>query len=160
MLTQTQLKDALTYDPDTGIFRWRIDRRSPIKAGDIAGTFNAKGYRQISIGRTYGAHRLAFLYMTGAFPPDMVDHINGDPADNRWCNLRPATNSENAMNRKVRKTNKIGITGVYAKGDKFAAHICIKGKQMHLGAFNTIAEAKAARENAANILHGEYSRAA
>lgn len=90
MLTQERLKELLTYEPATGVFRWRERRGNQgggcVAPGDEAGSVYKNGYRMIGVGgRRYGAHRLAFLYMTGAFPPAEVDHINGVPADNRWC---------------------------------------------------------------------------
>ena len=82
-LTRDEVAALLTYDPETGVFRWKVDRGQRVKVGDIAGTeFN--GYRRIRIkGRAFKAHRLAFLLMTGAMPSDQVDHINGQKDDNR-----------------------------------------------------------------------------
>lgn len=161
MLTQTQLKDVLTYDPATGLFRYRHDRRGGInKAGDIAGTFNAKGYRQISIGRTYGAHRLAWLYMTGAWPKHQIDHKNGVRDDNRWCNLREATNAQNCASRGVKANNRLGLKGVYPHGKRFAVCLYKNGERHYLGTFATAEDASTAYSEAANDLHGDFVRAA
>lgn len=160
MLTQARLKELLTYDRDTGEFRWKIDCRG-VKSGDIAGCANDRGYIQVQLdGKKYAAHRLAFLYMEGAFPPAAVDHINGVPGDNRWCNLRPATLSQNQANAKMRKNNTTGVKGVCIAGRKFCAQIQAEGKRVYLGTFDTIAEASAAYERAANDLHGEFARTA
>src|ERR1700730_6426271 len=103
MLTQERLKELLSYDPETGIFRW-IAKSSPfsnILIGDIAGSPLAHGYLQIKIdGEQYLQHRLAFLYMLGRLPKGEGEHANLDKADNRWCNLREATRSLNHGNMK------------------------------------------------------------
>lgn len=92
-LTQEVLKSLLYYDPETGIFVWLVTRqRSP--AGKEAGGYDEKGYRRICVnGTKVRAHRLAWLYMTGEWPEDQLDHINGLKDDNRFVNLREATNS-------------------------------------------------------------------
>ena len=93
MLTQDKLKELITYNPDTGIFIR--------KNGARAGTINNRNYERVSVsGINYLAHRLAFLYMTGEMPDEMVDHINGKTLDNRWCNLRKANKYQNAQNTK------------------------------------------------------------
>jgi hypothetical protein len=100
-LTAERLRELLHYDPDTGDFTWRTARKR-IPAGAIAGTVE-RGFRRITIGGgrhgpRYSAHRLAWLYMTGAWPNGYLDHINRDPDDNRFANLRLATNSQNQAN--------------------------------------------------------------
>ncbi|MGA0539052.1 HNH endonuclease [Neotabrizicola sp. VNH66] len=161
MLTSERLKELLTYDPITGLFRWRIDRGRLAKAGQVAGSPTPDLRTRIKIdGNLYLLHRLAFLYMTGAFPPDMVDHANGDPSDNRWCNLRPANRSQNMANRGVSISSRIGVKGVSAHGKRFRTEIRANGKRSHIGVFDTVAEAKAAYDNAANLLHGPFARSA
>lgn len=157
MLTPTLLKAALDYDPSTGIFRWKTDRRAPIRAGDIAGTYNAKGYRQITLGRTYGAHRLAWLYMTGAWPVEQIDHKNGIRDDNRWCNLREATNAENCAARGIKTNNRLGLKGVYRAGSKFAVCLYKGSERFYLGRFDTQEAASTAYAKAANDIHGDFA---
>jgi len=151
-LSQEELKLLLHYDPDTGVFTWKarncIDGNSRhIKmwntryAGSIANSKEFKGYLILSImGTSYKQHRLAFLYMTGRFPIDQIDHINGIKHDNRISNLREATNSENIQNQiRARSDSKTGILGVswHKRLKKFAARININGTLKHLGYFNT-----------------------
>jgi len=113
MLTQDNLKKLLHYSPDTGVFTWLVSSARRIKIGYIAGCIDPQGYRVISVNkRLYQAHRLAFLYMTGGFPENDTDHINGFCGDNRWCNLRSVTNAENRRNQRTPRNNTSGIMGV------------------------------------------------
>jgi hypothetical protein len=113
MLTQEYIKSILRYDPDTGFFTWLVRTGLRVQVGDVAGSIRPDGYININVNREKNyAHRLAFLYMTGSFPPDQVDHINGNPSDNSWKNLRSATRNENMRNTKMQKRNVSGLTGV------------------------------------------------
>jgi hypothetical protein len=79
----------------------------------VAGCLQHNGYRHIGVlGKVYSAHRLAFLYMTGKFPLDEVDHKNHERSDNRWSNLREVTRLENSRNRSMHLNNKSGFSGV------------------------------------------------
>ena len=91
MLTQARLKKLLSYNTDTGEFRWRVTRRGAARAGSVAGCVRHDGYVRIAIdGKRYLAHRLAWLYVHGELVPEL-DHANGVRSDNRLDNLRPAT---------------------------------------------------------------------
>jgi hypothetical protein len=85
-LTAERLRELLNYDPDTGVFTWRVRPVHSHRVGDIAGSVRTtRGYRLIGVaGRVYKAHRLAWLYMMGEWPKDQIDHINRDPSDNRF----------------------------------------------------------------------------
>lgn len=156
MLTQQRLKELLQYDPETGLFT-RLQDKGPSKKGTVAGTKRTKdGYISISIDyKKYQAHRLVFLYMTGTFPLKQVDHINRDREDNRFNNLRHVSPQENQHNNSLSKKNTSGVTGVsWNKGiKKWHAYIKVNYKRINLGFFNTIEEAKEARENAKVRLH-------
>jgi len=103
-LTAERLREVVTYDPLTGIFRWRVTRGCA-KAGAVAGGPEKKGYLRISIdGRRFKAHRLAWLYVKGCWPVDQIDHENGRNADNRFDNLREANNPLNSANAAIPKT--------------------------------------------------------
>lgn len=133
-MTQDELKSILTYDPASGIFTWVRDK-GKAKIGKVAGSQHRLGYIMIGIDRVrHYAHRLAFLYMEGSIP-DLVDHIDQNPANNAWNNLRPASKALNAINSKRRSTNRSGATGVswHRIGGKWQAHC---GRR-YLGLFST-----------------------
>lgn len=113
-LTQDELKELLHYDPDTGVFTWKVSPTNNVKVGDVAGCRYPEGYIKVHFkGKPYRAHRLAFLYMTGEWPKDQVDHINHIRDDNRWRNLRDVSHQENHRNMTRQKNNTSGVTGVY-----------------------------------------------
>ena len=97
--------------------------------------------------------------MKGEIPDMAIDHINGNNLDNRFSNLRLATHGQNLMNRGPQKNNKLGIKGVYQRGNKYRSHICKKGKRQALGSFDTPEEASAAYKRAAKEQFGEFARA-
>jgi hypothetical protein len=138
-LTQARLKELLDYNQETGVFTWLVRTSRRINVGDISGCPDANGYLLIGIDRhLYKAHRLAFLWVEGVWPQSHVDHRNGIPQDNRFCNLRKATNSENMQNeRHARKNNKCGLLGVSPNNQGFLAQIVIPGKTLYLGTFKT-----------------------
>ncbi len=137
-LTFDRLKEVLTYDPDTGIFIWKINRAANKTLGKIAGT---RMKRDLSItvdGMAYKAHRLAWLYSHGEWPDIFIDHINGNAFDNRLINLRqadPAINSQNR--RKAGRRSKTGLLGISPSKGKFRAHIQVDGKTRSLGTYST-----------------------
>lgn len=139
MITQIELKELLDYDPNTGIFRWKKTTSYKKLNGQIAGYNNGRGYYRISINnKKYMAHRLAWLYMTGNWPNEYIDHINGIGTDNRFCNLRQATQKENLQNARIRNDNTSGYTGVYwfQSRNKWVSKIWFNGKSIHLGYFD------------------------
>ena len=145
-LTVERLREVLDYCPDTGVFTWKIRTNSRVKVGDVAGCLDKDGYLRIQIdSRLHFTHRLAWFYVTGEWPPDQIDHINGIRDDNRIANLRAATRSENGQNRrKPQANNTTGYLGVTRHRGKFLAKIRLDGKRKHLGLFNTPEEAHAA----------------
>jgi hypothetical protein len=158
MITQSELKEVLDYNPDTGVFTWikSIGRR--VKAGDVAGSKNDRGYIRIEIkGKCYKAHRLAHLYMTGTFPENFIDHINHIKDDNRWTNLRDATKSQNQANQPKPKTNTSGYKGVVRCRNKWRATIHYMNKTIHIGSYNTPQEAAEAYKKKAIELSGKFA---
>jgi hypothetical protein len=96
MLTAERLRELMNYDQETGRFTRLISVSSNARAGDIAGSFNCNGYRQIKIdGISYKEHRLAVLWMTGSWPKDQIDHADLNRAHNSWKNIREATRPQN-----------------------------------------------------------------
>lgn len=155
-LTSERLRELLSYDSETGEFIWRVSCKGT-KAGDVAGTNSSERRRHITIGYArFKAHRLAWLYVYGEFPKNLIDHINGDPTDNRIMNLREATMSQNLHNqRRAHKHNKTGILGVQWRPtkNKFRARIVVDGKEFHLGHFDTAEEAQNAYLDAKKKRH-------
>jgi hypothetical protein len=157
MITQDQLKEVLHYCPETGMFTWLVGggARKGAEAGCVH-IQSGKPYRQVGVNnRAYSAHRLAFLYMTGEFPEDQVDHIDGNGLNNIWTNLRPVTCGENQKNRRKYARNTSGTTGVYwnVKCNKWVSQIVVEGKHKYLGLFDNKEDAIAARK-AAEVLYG------
>ncbi len=143
------LRQRLSYNPDTGVFRWVIPPTTVIKPNAIAGTRTANGYRQIRYdNHIYYAHRLAWLYTYGNFPDRFIDHINRVRDDNRIANLREADDKQNCQNMSLRSDNDTGVRGVSwnASRGKWRAKI----RDRHLGMFSTISEARAAYQTAAD----------
>lgn len=159
MVTQDELKDLMHYDPETGVFTWKTASSARVTAGQIAGSKNEQGYICIRIRRrAYKAHRLAVLYMTGAFPVAQTDHVNGTKCDNRWVNLRPATDAQNKMNVGLKSTNTSGFKGVsWDKANKNWRPQCRTGGLRHnLGRFSTAEAAAVSLAEFWRIHHGEF----
>ncbi len=159
-LTRERLRELLDYDYFTGIFKWRVSRGRGVKAGDVAGTVNGRGYIQIAIDdRRYLAHRLAFLWIKARYPYGDVLHTDGNKTDNRWASLSEGSRAENLKDQKIHSNNTSGVAGVcWCKRDKkWQAQIRINRKQIHLGYFTNKADAIAARQ-AANAKYGFISR--
>lgn len=146
----------MTYNPDTGIAYWKKKQKITKKedlifnvrfAGKPVGSIDKKGYIVTKINNlSYRVHKLIFFLYHGT-DPDCIDHINGITSDNRIINLRSVSHSENQRNRNVKIRSKSGIVGV-VYSDKYKnwnASITVHRKRLHLGTFNNIAEAKAAR---------------
>lgn len=162
MISAEELRELVHYDQDSGVFT-RLKRTSPkARAGVVAGGLTPEEYWRIGVdGRRYLAHRLAFLYMTGAWPEHDVDHINGVRTDNRWVNLRAATRSENNQNRgRLVAGTKSGLLGAHwSAGDsKWLARITINKKTHTLGRFASAIEAHAAYLAAKASIHPFSSR--
>lgn len=133
-----ELIGYFSYDPETGNITRLASTRKNHVVGERVGYVCAKhGYRRFKFqGKRYLEHRVAWYLANGK--DVMVDHINGDRADNRLANLREATHAENMQNKCRYKNNKAGMTGVSAtRYGKWTARITKGGKTLHLGNFDT-----------------------
>lgn len=164
-LTVDLLRQAVIYCPDTGEFTWRTrpashfggdERAAKIanarSAGKIATWANGNGYLRVSLlGQKFYAHRLAWLYMTGAWPSQNIDHKDGNKQNNRWFNLRDVSQSINAQNcdHAIRRNNSSGTVGVWRRADtgRWTARVISNKAPANLGSFATQEEAVAARAN-------------
>lgn len=147
-LTAERARELLSYDPDSGIFLWRVSPSKPVRSGSVAGYCTTNGYRRIRVDkRPYRAHRIAWLIVNGAWPPDQIDHINGRRDDNRICNLRLATHQDNNRNQRKPDSNTSGVVGVYwnKRRQKWNAYIKVDRKLLDLGCFTNISDATQAR---------------
>lgn len=154
-LTAARLRELLHYDPETGVFTWLVRAAHRIQVGDEAGTV-VDGYRNIKVeGRLHKAHRLAWLYVAGDWPELGIDHRNGIGTDNRFENLREATQAQNCQNLKLNKNNSSGHPGVHwvARCSLWAARIMVNRREVHIGYFKSLELAAAARRDAKRRFH-------
>ena len=159
MITQDRLKEVLLYNHETGIFTWRKTMSNRASAGTQAGWSHNAGYVGIRIdGKAYLAHRLAWLYVTGEWPPILVDHRDTVKTNNKFSNLRLANHSQNSENCKISKDNKTGYKGVTFNKQlgKFIARIRKNKIEHHLGCYETPELAHVAYVEASARLHGEF----
>lgn len=159
-VTQQDVIDQLHYDVTTGLMYWKHDRANgKVKAGDIASSIQSKtGYRRVSIdSKYYAAHRLVWLMHYGTLP-ELIDHIDGNRANNILSNLRVATKQSNAANRSKNLNNTSGYRGVVQKGSRYRATIGFKGVRYDLGMFDTAEQAHQAYESKSKELRKDFHR--
>ncbi len=151
----------LSYCADTGEFTWLKTRGSKRVSGQAAGSNNKKCINICHSGKKYKAHRLAFLFVNGEWPKKDVDHINGNPLDNRFSNLRDVDNSVNRKNSKLYRTNRNGHPGVHkTPSGSWWATIQSESKQHYLGTFGCYTAALLARKKMEVLLgfHHNHGR--
>jgi hypothetical protein len=147
-----RVRHLLTYDPDTGVLAWRI-RRKKCRVGAPAGSLTHEGYVRVDLsGTTLQGHRIAWMITTGEMPPSRIDHINGNRADNRWCNLRAATATQNATN----SDRIVQATGVWRRYGKIYSRLRHEGRVHSAGPFATEAEATAWYRATSERLRGAW----
>lgn len=148
-ISQDMLHKFYSYDPNSGVMTYRLPTRQH-KVGDIVGFKHSGGYIGFSHdNKQYLLHRIIWLYMTGEFP-EQVDHIDHDRTNNKWDNLRDVDNTTNSKNCSISTNSSTGVNGVSkikATG-KFRVYINDNRKQIHIGVFDSLEEAKAARAKA------------
>jgi hypothetical protein len=175
-ITAAQLRAILDYNPETGVFRWRArtpdmfsGAKNPSRACAI---WNAKYAEAVSGSASSGqwvaipvngkfmrAHRIAWVLSYGFETEFLIDHINRNPLDNRLCNLREATPSQNQRNRGMDPRNKSGFKGVSMcrHTQRWRVTLSLNRKQIHVGRFDCLEKAVEAYQEAAAKYHGVYS---
>lgn len=151
--TAEYIRSILSYDPETGVLRWRT-YRSGGKTSLLAGSSTSEGYMAVEINsKAYKNHRLAWLITHGYWPVE-IDHINGNRKDNRLCNLRECSRSGNRQNLKsAHSNNASGLLGVSKRPYGYQARLTLNGKTLTLGCFKTADEAHTAYLDAKRGLH-------
>ena len=157
-LTQEHLKSIMFYNVETGILTRHKKTVGPQKKNNEAGYIVCskggyyKEYLKTSIkSKQYYVHHLIWLYIYGCFPPEEIDHINGNGLDNRLANLRAVTKKDNLKNKKLYSSNSSGVCGVYyTPTGKFRTKIAVDGETIEIGTFNDFFESVCARKSAEN----------
>lgn len=160
-LSLSEIRAVFNYDPNTGDISWKVKINPNIVIGRPMGKSSSRratGYVALHRIRIRISH-FAWFYTYGVWPPAEVDHINGDPTDNRLCNLRLATSQQNKWNKPVHPTSKSGLKGAMAtRSGRFRSHIRENGKLKYLGYFATAQEAHEAFVKAAVKIQGQFMR--
>lgn len=173
MIGRDYLRECFHYNPDTGIFTpierprshfsselsYQMSLRTRRKGVELSAR-DMYGYLTVWLdGSVYKAHRLAFLYMTGEMPK-YVDHINQVKDDNRWCNLRPATKSQNCSNVGLRSHNTSGTLCVSwsKRSRKWLVSLTKDKKKIYIGMFDDFELAELVAGEAREHYHGEFAR--
>lgn len=141
-LTHARLIELLNYNPDTGVFTWKVRKANRLPAGSQAGWVENGRMRIKLDDHSYLAHRLAWFYIRKKWPTADIDHINRNALDNRIENLRDVSRAVNVRNvDRPRRNSRSGYLGVVAHKQKFQSAICVNGKRKYLGLFDTAEEA-------------------
>lgn len=158
-ITQEELKKFVSYDPATGYFTWLCSGRN-FEAGTRAGHYNdVYGYVRMSIaGQMYYGHVLVWLYMTGRWPAEEIDHEDTDTLNNKWDNLRCASHAGNCANKFVQTRNVVGYKGVQRSRNRFVARITENGVARHIGSYIDPESAARAYDKAARLAFGKFAR--
>lgn len=158
LISQNELKKFLYYNPETGIFKWIAKSSRGTKIGAVAGCYS-EGYNLIQFkGKLLQAANLAWIYVNGVVPEGYeVDHIDKNPSNNSWNNLRIGTHRENSFNRNNSRTLKRKLPKwVYPSGNKFRARVNLNGKLINLGVFEEVEDAYRCAYEYAKKLHGDF----
>ncbi len=166
LLTAEELRRRFSYDPETAAWTRTVAASSKFRTGSVTFGWREHGDRRRRVidvcGQRHRVHRLAWLYMTGAWPNGPVDHINGDEGDNRWRNLRLATDAQNSQNCRVRRHSRTGLKGVvpYGNSGRYIVQLRVNGKQVRIGGlFDNPIMAAVWHHAFAQLAYGEYARA-
>lgn len=157
--TQEKLKEYVYYNQETGAFTWIKSPTNSVNIGDTLGNKTNTGYMEAHIlGKKVLQHRLAFFYMTGRWPAHQIDHKNMVRDDNRWVNLREATNGQNTYNRLA--SNRLGVKNVYyhPQSKKYNVKMIINGKTISFGYYDDVELAGLVAREARDKYLGEFAR--
>jgi hypothetical protein len=160
-VTPERLREVLHYDPTTGLFTWKVSLAPNVRPGDVVMRRDSHGYVVIQIDRrTYKGHRLAWLYMTGLWPSETVDHIDGQRDHNAWANLREATVAENTQHSRTPRHNTSGLKGASwdSRNGRWVSQIQVRGRCIKLGSFDSAEAAHVAYRAAAKHHFGKFAR--
>ncbi len=160
-ITAETVRKLFNYNPEEGHLRWKVSRPKAIKGGIAGYISKSDGYRYVCFDyNEMLSHRIIWLWMTGAWPKCQIDHKNRIKSDNRWTNLREATNSQNNVNRPSGKSSNTGVTGVWydKKRDQYRVKIQVKGHEYTIGRYNTFEEAKMWRKLAEEEFYGDFAK--
>ncbi len=162
-ITQERVRYLFDYNKETGELLYKVRASNRVQVGDAAGWKSKKNKDKIYVSIDYKIHiasRIIWLWYYGEPVPDLIDHKDYNPSNNRIENLRAATKSQNMANQGIAKHNTSGIKGVgfMKHTGKWRAYIQHQSKFYHLGSFDTMEEAVAARSAAAERMQGEFAR--
>lgn len=156
-----RLRELFSYEKESGQLRW-VTRKKGVNADMIAGA-PSRGYVVVRVDRVlFLAHRIIWKLVTGEEPVDQIDHEDLNRSNNRWSNLRQASNSQNMMNAGISSANTSGIKGVFwdASCNRWRVRIKLNRKNHYIGIFKEFDDAAHAMNIARERLHGEFARAA
>lgn len=157
--TQAQLLELLSYAPLTGKLSWRVATSRAVKVGQEAGSIVLTGHRQVKVlGQVYQAYQLIWCMMYGTWLDTWIDHEDNDPDNNRISNLRPASPSQNACNKRLRSDSVTELKGVSKHGSKRRARIWDGKRNKSLGSFTSPKHAAQAYDKAALEIQGEFAK--
>lgn len=146
-ITQAQVCKLLSYDAKTGAMTWR-------RSGKAVGSFDGRRVRVCIGGQRYMVHRIAWLYVHGEWPKHLIDHINGNPRDNRMVNLRDVPMCVNNQNRRAASvSSKTGVLGVVRRHHRFRVAMSFLGRAVNVYGFETEEEASSYYLNLKRRLH-------
>ena len=151
--SQKELRSLFSYSFITGNLYWTANgKNKSFTEKLVGGSLSGSGYKRVSInGVSFKQHRIIWCWVTGFDPGNLeIDHIDGQPCNNAWHNLRLANRSQNSKNRK-------GVKGWVVVKGKYRAYITLDGKAHILGNYRTAKEARAAYVEAAKLIHGEFA---
>lgn len=154
-----RLRKLFSYEPETGLLKW-LERRKGVNADMVAGA-PSHGYIVVRVdGVLYLSHRIIWKLVTGIEPLDQIDHEDLNRSNNKWGNLREASNSKNMMNAGLSSANTSGIKGVVWDQGAWSVRIKLNRKTHYFGRFRNIEDAKKRMLIERERLHGEFARAA